>query len=104
MNIIITGGLGFIGSNFLNMHVPEYPEHTFINIDKPTYAALGWQQVEYFATGIRKTIKWYLQNQECIAGVSRGVDSSWALVKTVDLYTHVLDRNEYRSLLQTSLF
>ena len=39
MNIIITGGSGFIGSNFFNMHVPEYPEHTFINIDKLTYAA-----------------------------------------------------------------
>lgn len=39
MQIIITGGAGFIGSNFLNMVVPAKPEHTFINIDKLTYAA-----------------------------------------------------------------
>lgn len=39
MNIIITGGSGFIGSNFLNMYVLKYPEHIFINIDKLTYAA-----------------------------------------------------------------
>ncbi len=39
MRIIVTGGTGFIGSNFLNLMVPRYPEHHFINIDKLTYAA-----------------------------------------------------------------
>jgi dTDP-glucose 4,6-dehydratase len=37
--IFVTGGAGFIGSNFLNMFVPTKPEYTFINIDKLTYAA-----------------------------------------------------------------
>lgn len=36
---LITGGAGFIGSNFLNLFVPRYPEHNFINFDKLTYAA-----------------------------------------------------------------
>jgi dTDP-glucose 4,6-dehydratase len=39
MNILVTGGAGFIGSNFLNLMVPRYPEHRFINVDKLTYAA-----------------------------------------------------------------
>jgi dTDP-glucose 4,6-dehydratase len=39
MNIIVTGGAGFIGSNFLNLLVPRHPEHHFINVDKLTYAA-----------------------------------------------------------------
>jgi len=39
MNILVTGGAGFIGSNFLNLFVPRYPEHNFINFDKLTYAA-----------------------------------------------------------------
>jgi len=39
MNIIVTGGAGFIGSNFLNLFVPRYPENKFINFDKLTYAA-----------------------------------------------------------------
>jgi len=38
-NILVTGGAGFIGSNFLNLFVPRYPEHNFINFDKLTYAA-----------------------------------------------------------------
>lgn len=39
MNILVTGGAGFIGSNFLNLFVPRHPEHKFINLDKLTYAA-----------------------------------------------------------------
>jgi dTDP-glucose 4,6-dehydratase len=39
MRILVTGGAGFIGANFLNLFVPRYPEHVFINVDKLTYAA-----------------------------------------------------------------
>lgn len=39
MNILVTGGCGFIGANFLNMVVPKYPEHIFINVDIMSYAA-----------------------------------------------------------------
>lgn len=39
VNILVTGGAGFIGSNFLNLFIPRYPEHNFINLDKLTYAA-----------------------------------------------------------------
>ncbi|MCS6927287.1 MAG: GDP-mannose 4,6-dehydratase, partial [Candidatus Binatia bacterium] len=39
MNILVTGGAGFIGSNFLTLFTPRYPEHLFINVDKLTYAA-----------------------------------------------------------------
>ena len=39
MKILVTGGAGFIGSNFLQLFVPRYSEHQFINLDKLTYAA-----------------------------------------------------------------
>jgi dTDP-glucose 4,6-dehydratase len=39
MKILVTGGAGFIGANFLNLLVPRYPDHFFINVDKLTYAA-----------------------------------------------------------------
>lgn len=39
MKILVTGGAGFIGSNFLNLFVPRYPDCRFINLDKLTYAA-----------------------------------------------------------------
>jgi len=39
MKILVTGGAGFIGANFLNLFVPRYPEHSFVNLDALTYAA-----------------------------------------------------------------
>ena len=39
MRILITGGAGFIGSNFLNLLVPRFAEHSFVNVDALTYAA-----------------------------------------------------------------
>jgi len=37
--IAVTGGAGFIGSNFLLMMVPQYSDYFFVNIDSLTYAA-----------------------------------------------------------------
>jgi dTDP-glucose 4,6-dehydratase len=39
MRIVVTGGAGFIGSNFLNLLAPRHPEHHFVNADALTYAA-----------------------------------------------------------------
>ena len=36
--ILVTGGCGFIGSNFLKIMVPKYKQTKFLNIDKLTYA------------------------------------------------------------------
>ncbi|MEK3887715.1 dTDP-glucose 4,6-dehydratase [Bacillus sp. FSL K6-3431] len=38
MNILITGGAGFIGSNFVKYMVNKYPSYSFINFDVLTYA------------------------------------------------------------------
>lgn len=38
MNILVTGGAGFIGSNFIRLLLQEHPEHTIINLDALTYA------------------------------------------------------------------
>ncbi len=39
MNVLVTGGAGFIGANFLRLLVPRHPEHRFVNLDALTYAA-----------------------------------------------------------------
>lgn len=39
MRILVTGGCGFIGANFLLRMVPEHPEVSFLNLDALTYAA-----------------------------------------------------------------
>ena len=38
MNILVTGGAGFIGSNFLIYMVNKYPNYKFVNLDALTYS------------------------------------------------------------------
>lgn len=38
-NLLVTGGAGFIGSNFVLRHVDQYPNDTLVVLDKLTYAA-----------------------------------------------------------------
>lgn len=38
MKILITGGCGFIGSNFIRYMLDKYPDYNVINLDKLTYA------------------------------------------------------------------
>lgn len=46
MKLLVTGGAGFIGSNFLNRFVPQYPEIQFLNLDALTYAGNPQNLVE----------------------------------------------------------
>lgn len=39
MNVLITGGIGFIGSNFILYYLKKHPDIKIINLDKLTYAA-----------------------------------------------------------------
>ncbi len=38
MKLLITGGCGFIGSNFIHYILNKYPDYEIINLDVLTYA------------------------------------------------------------------
>jgi dTDP-glucose 4,6-dehydratase len=38
MKLLVTGGAGFIGSNFIRYILEKYPTHQVVNLDKLTYA------------------------------------------------------------------
>ncbi len=38
MKILVTGGAGFIGSNFIRYWLEKHPQDSLINLDKLTYA------------------------------------------------------------------
>lgn len=55
---------------------PGHDRRYAINSDK-IRQELGWQPIETFETGIRKTIRWYLDNQEWVRHVSTGAYRQW---------------------------
>ena len=38
---------------------------------------LGWKPAETFETGIRKTVQWYLDNQEWVNNITSGAYQHW---------------------------
>ena len=38
MKVLVTGGAGFIGSNFVHYMIEKHPEYELVNLDLLTYA------------------------------------------------------------------
>jgi dTDP-D-glucose 4,6-dehydratase len=76
MRVLVTGGAGFIGSNFFHYWLERYPDDRVVLLDAPTYVKdraghdcryaidasiimteLGYKPEETFETGICKTVQ-----------------------------------------------
>jgi len=78
MKLLVTGGAGFIGSNFIHYWLAKYPDDKIINLDVLTYAG----NLENLADIDDK------QNYQFIKGDICDVDLVNDLVKGVDLIVH----------------
>lgn len=64
-NVLVTGGAGFIGSNFVKMMLDKYPDYKIINVDVLTYAGnlenlkdvAGNPNYSFFRADIRDRVK-----------------------------------------------
>lgn len=61
-NVLVTGGCGFIASNFLNIMKEKYPTIHFVNIDKLDYCS----NVENVKSGVATFVKGNIGNEELI--------------------------------------
>jgi len=64
---LVTGGCGFIASNFLNIMKKRYPEIHFVNIDKMDYCS----NIENVEPGVATFIKGNVGNAELIENLIR---------------------------------
>jgi dTDP-glucose 4,6-dehydratase len=74
MKLLITGGLGFIGSNFIRYWFKKHRKDTIINLDKVTYAA-DFHNLE----GVEEKYDYYfikgdIANKETVLNAAKNVD------------------------------
>lgn len=74
IKLIVTGGLGFIGSNFINYWIKNHPEDQILNIDKCTYAANFNNIDKEISAGNYEFIKEDICNKERMLQLSKNFD------------------------------
>lgn len=74
MRILVTGGAGFIGSNFIRFWLARHPEDQIINLDKLTYAGNleNLREVESFPS--YQFVKGDICNSQVVDQLMKGVD------------------------------
>jgi dTDP-glucose 4,6-dehydratase len=74
MKILITGGCGFIGSNFIRYWIQKYPKDKIINLDKLTYAG-HLTSIKDFSDNSNYTfVKGDICDSRIVKRVMKGVD------------------------------
>lgn len=75
MNILVTGGAGFIGSNFIIYWMKKYPQDTVINLDSLTYAGNLENLKEVENLPNYKFVKGDICDRKLVDQVLKGVDT-----------------------------
>jgi len=101
MKILVTGGAGFIGSNFIRYILKNYPEDSVVNFDKLTYAG-NLENLKDIEKDKRYSfIKGDICDYEALRKASEGIDAivHFAAESHVDRSIHsskeFLDTNIY---------
>src|SRR5438045_2641824 len=75
MRILITGGAGFIGSNFILYWIKNHPDDQLVNLDKLTYAG-NLENLKSIAENPNyRFIKGDICNPEIVSEAMSGVDT-----------------------------
>lgn len=95
MKLLITGGAGFIGSNFILYWLKKYPQDKIINLDKLTYAG-NLENLKSIENN---------QNYQFIKGDICDKELVFEITKNIDLIVHFAAESHVdRSILDPSPF
>jgi dTDP-glucose 4,6-dehydratase len=75
MKLLVTGGLGFIGSNFIKYWFAAHPDDSIINLDKVTYAANPRNLTEFEGKSNYKFVKGDILDQNIVDELVSQVDA-----------------------------
>lgn len=74
MTLLVTGGCGFIGSNFIRCWLKKYPSDKIVNLDKLTYAGHLSSTKDFSTNKNYKFIKGDICDPKIVDKVMEGVD------------------------------
>jgi len=74
MKILVTGGAGFIGSNFIRFWLKKYTEDKIINLDKLTYAGHIESTKDFKDNSNYTFVKGDISDREVVKKVMTGID------------------------------
>ncbi|MBT8386258.1 MAG: dTDP-glucose 4,6-dehydratase [Ignavibacteria bacterium] len=78
-NILITGGAGFIGSNFINYILDEHSDYNIVNLDKLTYAGNLENLVTSEGKKNYKFVKGDIANAELVNSLFQKYDINYVI-------------------------
>lgn len=74
MKLLVTGGLGFIGSNFIRYWLDHYPDDSIVNLDKVTYAANPDNVADITTSGHYRFVEGDILNETLVDKLTLGSD------------------------------
>ncbi|MEO0068823.1 MAG: GDP-mannose 4,6-dehydratase, partial [candidate division WOR-3 bacterium] len=75
MNLLVTGGCGFIGSNFIRYILKNHPEYKIINLDALTYAGNPENLKEFENSPRYQFIFGRVEDPDTVKKAMKGVDA-----------------------------
>lgn len=75
MKLLVTGGCGFIGSNFVRYYLQKHPEHEIVNLDKLSYAGRKESLKDVEGNNNYSFVKGDIADRETVKKVITGCDA-----------------------------
>ncbi len=75
MKILVTGGCGFIGSNYIRQHLEKKPQDSIVNLDKLTYAGRKENLQDIEGNGNYEFVKGDICNAGDVEKAMQGCDA-----------------------------
>ncbi len=74
MKLLVTGGAGFIGNNFIRYWLKKYPRDKIVNLDKLTYAGHLSSTKDFSSNKNYSFVKGDIRNSSLVDKLMRGVE------------------------------